>query len=41
VRITPPANEHNARYLATKRERMGHRSSDNGGHEVSGASPAE
>jgi 3,4-dihydroxy 2-butanone 4-phosphate synthase/GTP cyclohydrolase II len=24
VPIVPPANEHNARYLATKREKMGH-----------------
>jgi hypothetical protein len=32
--VAAPANEHNARYLATKRERMGHRSSDaNGGME--------
>ena len=42
VRITPPANEHNARYLATKRERMGHRLSDaNGGQETTAAPPAE
>jgi 3,4-dihydroxy 2-butanone 4-phosphate synthase/GTP cyclohydrolase II len=29
VPIMPPVNEHNARYIATKREKLGHRSPDN------------
>ncbi len=28
VPIVPPVNEHNARYIATKREKLGHRSPD-------------
>jgi 3,4-dihydroxy 2-butanone 4-phosphate synthase/GTP cyclohydrolase II len=31
VPILPPINEHNARYIATKREKMGHNRPDAGG----------
>ncbi len=31
VPIVPPINEHNARYIATKREKMGHRGPENTG----------
>ena len=41
VPIVPAPNEHNARYLATKREKLGHRLPETADHGTNGASKSK